>query len=65
MPRWLRLFTFNKINEYYKKEAEAHEAASSKGGNKSTLIDPSGNVNKQAFNEASPKVTPGPKVSYT
>jgi len=65
MPRWLRQFTFNKINEYYKKEAEEHEKASSKSsGNRSTLVDPSGNVNKQAFKEATPKVTPGPKVSY-
>ena len=65
MPRWLRQFTFNKINEYYQKEAEEHEKASSKGsGNKSTLVDPSGNVNKQAFREVAPKVTPGPKVSY-
>ena len=31
---------------------------------RSTLVDPSGNVNKQAFKEAAPKVTPGPKVSY-
>jgi hypothetical protein len=64
MPRWLRLFTFKLINEYNKKEAEAHEATSSKGGTKSTLVDSSGNVNKQAFSEASPKITPGPKVKY-
>ena len=50
MPRWLRQFTFNKINEFYQKEAEEYEKASSKGsGNKSTLVDPSGNVNKQAL----------------
>jgi hypothetical protein len=65
MPRWLRQFTFNKINEFYQKEAEEHEKASSKNsGNRSTLVDSSGNVNKQAFKEATPKVTPGPKVSY-
>jgi hypothetical protein len=65
MPRWLRQFTFNKINEFYKKEAEEYEKSSSKGNsNKSTLVDPSGNVNKQAFKEASPKVTSGPKVKY-
>ena len=64
MPIWLRQFTFNKINEWYLKEAEAHEKASSKSnGNKSTLIDPLGNVNKQAFKEASP-LTPGPKIKY-
>lgn len=50
MPRWLRQFTFNKINEFYKKENEEYEKASSKGkGNKSTLIDPSGNVDKEAW----------------
>lgn len=65
MPRWLRQFTFNKINEFYKKEAEEYEKASSKSsGNKSTLVDSLGNVNKQAFKEAAPKVTPGPKVKY-
>jgi hypothetical protein len=65
MPRWLRQFTFNKINEFYQKEAEEHEKVSSKNSsNRSTLVDSSGNVNKQAFKEATPKVTPGPKVNY-
>ena len=65
MPRWLRQFTFNKINEFYQKEAEEYEKASSKsGGNRSTLVDPSGNINKQAFKEVTPKVTPGPKTKY-
>ena len=65
MPRWLRQFTFNKINEFYQKEAEQYEKSSSKsGGNRSTLVDSSGNVNKQAFKESAPKVTPGPKVKY-
>jgi hypothetical protein len=65
MPRWLRQFTFKKINEFYQKEAEEYEKASSKGGsNRSTLVDPSGNVNKQAFREASPKIAPGPKARY-
>lgn len=60
MPRWLRQFTFNKINEYYKKEAEEYEKASSKGkGNRSTLIDSSGNVDKNAWKS----VTPGPKLA--
>ena len=62
MPRWLRQFTFNKINEHYKKEAEEYEKSSSKSrGNKSTLVDSAGNVNKQAFKEASPS---SPKVKY-
>jgi len=65
MPRWLRQFTFNKINEFYKKEAEEYDKASSKsGGNRSTLIDTAGNIDKQAFREASPKIAPGPRVSY-
>ena len=28
MPRWLRQFTFNKLNEFYEKENKAHENAS-------------------------------------
>ena len=62
MPRWLRLFTFNKIKEFYDKENEATENASSKGGgNKSTLIDPSGNVNRENWKGVPQKVTPGAK----
>ena len=65
MPRWLRQFTFNKINDFYKKEAEEYENAKSKSSTKSTLVDPSGKINKEAFKEASPKVTPGPsKTKY-
>ena len=30
MPIWLRKFTFQKINEFYEKEAEAHAKASGK-----------------------------------
>jgi hypothetical protein len=53
-----------KINEYYKKETEEYEKASSKNGNKSTLVDSSGNINKQAFKEAAPKITAGSKTKY-
>jgi len=63
MPRWLRQFTFNKINDFYKKEAEEYENARSKSNTKSTLVDPSGKINKEAFREASPKVISGPKTS--
>lgn len=63
MPRWLRQFTFNKIDEYYKKEIEEHEKAQGKSSNKSTLVDPSGKINKEAFKEASPKVMSGPAQS--
>ena len=61
MPRWLRQFTFNKINDFYKKESEEYNKAKNKSPNKSTLVDPLGNINKEAFKEASPKVTSGPK----
>ena len=62
MPRWLRQFTFNKINEFYQKENEAHENASSKGGsNKSTLIDPSGNVNRENWGNVPKPITPSGK----
>ena len=64
MPRWLRQFTFNKINEYYQKEAEEHEKSRGKSSNKSTLVDPSGNVNKEAFREASPQSPSVPRVKY-
>jgi len=65
MPRWLRQFTFNQINSFYKKESEKYENAKNVDGNKSTLVDPSGRINKEAFKEASPKVTPGPpKTKY-
>ena len=62
MPRWLRQFTFNKINEFYQKENEAHENASSGGSNKSTLIDPSGNVNRENWKSVPQKITPGAKT---
>lgn len=65
MPRWLRLFTFNKINEFYQKENEAYENSKSTGSNKSTLVDPSGNVNREAWKSVPQKVTPGPKSKTT
>ena len=67
MPRWLRQFTFNKINEFYQKEAEAHEKASAKGNsNKSILVDPSGNVNKENWNSVATPTTvkAGPRTKY-
>ena len=62
MPRWLRLFTFNKINEFYQKENEAHENASKGGSNKSTLIDPSGQINRENWSSVPQKITPGAKT---
>ena len=65
MPKWLRQFTFNKIDDFYKKEAEEYDKAKNKSSNKSTLVDPSGKINKEAFKEAAPKVPSGPsKVKY-
>jgi len=66
MPRWLRQFTFNKLNDFYTKEAEEYENASNGGSNKSTLIDPSGNINKENWREVSRSVTPAsyPKTKY-
>jgi hypothetical protein len=62
MPRWLRLFTFNKINDFYQKENEAHENASKGGSNKSTLIDPSGQVHRENWSSVPQKITPGAKT---
>jgi len=47
MPLWLRKFTFSKIQDYYTKQNEQVKAASKKGGS-TTLMDSSGNVNKEA-----------------
>jgi hypothetical protein len=62
MPRWLRQFTFNRINEFYQKENEAYEN-SSKGSNKSTLVNPDGTVNKENWSSVPKPITPGPKTS--
>ena len=61
MPRWLRQFTFNKINEFYQKENEANENASSGGSNTSTLVNPDGTVNRENWRGVSKPVTAGPK----
>ncbi len=59
MPRWLRQFTFNKIDEFYKKENEEYEKAKSGSSNKSTLIDPSGKINKDMWKNVPNPITPG------
>jgi len=61
MPRWLRLFTFKKIQEFYNKEAESYESA--KSGNKNTLVDSSGKVNRENWGNIPKPITPGPKIS--
>ena len=48
MPIWLRRFTFNKINEFYKEENSQMEKAQN-GGKSKNLIDPSGKVNTPDF----------------
>jgi len=53
MPIWLRKFTYNKIAEHYQKENEKVKAAT-KTGNATTLIDSTGNVNKEAAKQFSP-----------
>lgn len=63
MPKWLRTFTFNKIQEFYNKEAQAYESSKSKSGNKSTLIDSSGKVNRESWGNVPKPITPGPKVN--
>ena len=65
MPRWLRQFTFNKLKEYYDKENEEYEKARSSKDNKSTLIDPSGKINKENWNSVPKPITPSKsKVKY-
>jgi hypothetical protein len=61
MPRWLRQFTFNRINEFYQKENEAHENAS-KGSNKSTLVNPDGTINRENWKSIPQKIIPGAKT---
>ena len=61
MPRWLRQFTFNQINDFYKKENEANENASNGGSNKSTLMDSSGKINRENWNSVPKSVTPSGK----
>jgi hypothetical protein len=61
MPRWLRQFTFNQINEFYKKENEAHENASKEVKNSSTLMDSSGKINRENFPNTQ---KPSSKVNY-
>ena len=47
MPLWLRKFTYNEIQKFYKDEKEEYEKAS--GNNKSTLVSPDGKINSPEF----------------
>lgn len=62
MPIWLRKFTFQQIQDYNNKKNEDIKAAN-KGGNKTSLVDSAGNVNKQQFSSLNQtyKSTPGNK----
>ena len=53
MPIWLRRFTFNKINEFYKEENNQIEKTQN-GGKSKNLIDPSGKVNTPDFAKTQP-----------
>ena len=56
MPLWLRKFTYNQIKEYYSKEKQAIEKASSpEKSNQKTLISPDGTINTPEFVKASQK----------
>jgi hypothetical protein len=53
MPIWLRKFTFNEIQKFYKEEKESIENSHTGNKGSKTLIDPSGKVNTPEFLEAS------------
>lgn len=48
MPIWLRSFTYNKM----KTRVEKQTAQTSSTTNKTTLVNPDGTINKEAFKEA-------------
>jgi len=52
MPIWLRKFTFNEINNYYKQQNDAMKSQS-KDSNKKTMINPDGTINTPEFMKAS------------
>ena len=53
MPRWLREFTFQEINEFYKKEKEEYEKAQSKSKGTKTMVPASGKVSPPSFKSPS------------
>ena len=70
MPKWLRQFTFSKINDFYTKEAETAEATKNNKSGRTTLIDSSGNVNRESWKGLpqgtipSSSPSPGKSVKY-
>ena len=60
MPTWLRNWTFNEINTYYKEQNAQMKAAQSPDNNQ-TLVGPDGKINRKAFKQAQQNYT---KTSY-
>jgi len=48
MPLWLRKFTYNKVKEYYDKQAEQYKKSQQKS-NTTNLVDEGGKVNTPKF----------------
>lgn len=53
MPIWLRKFTFHEIDQYNKDQNKKIKEAQSKGKNKKSMVDSSGQVNRPTFKNKS------------
>lgn len=53
MPIWLRRFTFNEIQNFYKEESDQVQNAQNGGNGKKTLVDSTGKINTPDFLSAS------------
>ena len=60
MPTWLRNWTFNEINNFYKEQNKRTEDARNPS-NQQTLINSDGKINRKAFKQAQKDYT---KTSY-
>jgi hypothetical protein len=49
MPIWLRRFTFNEIQTFYKEENDAYKKSSSSNSSNKTVIDQEGKIKKPEF----------------
>jgi len=52
MPIWLRKFTFNKLQEHYKKQAESQKQQT-QSGNTTNVINEDGKINVPEFAKVS------------
>jgi len=52
MPIWLRKFTFNKLQEHYKKQAESQKQQT-QSGNTTNVINEDGTINAPEFAKVS------------